>query len=330
MQAVIEKTRQTAVPSDESWGDGERQTDLQAAVESFLGYLSGYRRCAPATITAYRSDLRRFGEFLAQSRMPEAPEEITTRAVQAFAISIGHLAPASVNRTLNCLSSFFGFLERQGLVERNPVQGVERPKVPLKLPSGPALGDAQKLVEAAGNPRERAMLLLLGCCGLRRSELLNLDTGDVGSDVSELRVRQGKGQKDRMVPIPAQCQAVLREYLATQDGRSGPLFATGKNTRLGSTGFYRIFRRLLKKAGLEDAEITPHSLRHLYATSLLRGRADIETVRSLLGHRDLRTTSRYLHADDEGKRNAVERLPLLTPQPDASEEGIIGEVLGHE
>jgi len=318
----------TASRRVETTGDSHTQTgtELRASVESFLAYLAGYRRCSQATITAYEHDLRRFGEFLSRGRLSDDPREISTRTIQAFAISIGHLAPASINRTLNCLSSFFGFLERQGIVERNPVQGVERPKVPLKLPSGPAIGDAQQLVEAARNPREKSMLLLLACCGLRRSELLNLDTGDIAADVSELRVRQGKGQKDRVVPIPGQCQEVLREYLATQQGRSGPLFSTGKGTRLGTTGFYRVFRRLLKRAGLEEAEITPHSLRHLYATSLLRGRADIETVRSLLGHRDLRTTSRYLHADDEGRRSAVERLPLLTAPVVAASGDAAGEV----
>jgi site-specific recombinase XerD len=303
---------------------------LETAVQSFLTYLAGYRRYSEATITAYRRDLKRLGEFLAQSRLPQDPEHIDTRMVQAFAISLGHLAPASVNRTLNCLSSFFGFMQRQGRIDRNPVEGVERPKVPLKLPQGPALSQAQLLVEAAQTPREKAMLMLLGCCGLRRSELLNLDRGDLSSDLAELRVRQGKGQKDRVVPIPAQCLAVLREYLAAQEGRTGPLFTTSVGTRLGTTGFYRIFTRLLRRAGLEDAGITPHSLRHLYATALLRGRADIETVRSLLGHRDLRTTSRYLHADDEGRRNAVERLPLLSP-PDALAATVLtAEVAAHE
>jgi len=286
--------------------------EITNAATEFLEYMTAYRRASPHTVDAYRRDLRRFGEFLERSHLPEDPREIGTRTIQAFAISIGHLAPASVNRTLNCLSSWFGFLSRLGLVDGNPVRDVERPIVPLKLAAGPCLGDAQRLVAAARTPREKSMLLLMACCGLRRSEVLALDTTDIASDLSELSVRQGKGQKDRAVPIPAQCQGVLRDYLDTQQGRTGPLFATSSGRRLGATALYRVFRRLLRRSGLEGTGLTPHSLRHLYATSLLRGRADIETVRSLLGHRDLRTTCRYLHADDQTRRAAVETLPILT------------------
>lgn len=290
----------------------------------FLEYLSSYRRCSPATIDAYRRDLRRFGDFLERGHLPQDPGRIGTQVIQAFAISIGHLAPASVNRTLNCLSSLFGFLQRQGLVERNPVRDVERPRVPLKLPVGPSLADAQRLIAAARTSRDKSMLLLMACCGLRRSEVLGLDRSDIASDLTELTVRQGKGQKDRVIPIPAQCRGVLHDYLDPHEERTGPLFVTSSGRRLGATALYRMFRRLLRRSGLEGTGLTPHSLRHLYATSLLRGRADVETVRSLLGHRDLRTTSRYLHADDQTRRAAVETLPLLTavdlPQVDRPKE----------
>lgn len=298
-------------------------TELDRLVESFLNYQRGYRRCSEATICAYSRDLRLFREHLAAHGLPQDPERIDTRVVQGFAVSLSHLAPASVNRTLNCVSSLFGFLERQAIVPRNPVRSVERPKLPARLPRGPSVSHVRALADAAGTARDRAMVFLLACCGLRRSELLALNLGDISADAAELTVRSGKGQKDRAVPIPAQCREVLAEYLSTLDGRAGPLFATGKGTRLSPTGFYRIFRRLVRKAGLEGAGITPHSLRHFFATGLLRGRADIETVRTLMGHQDLRTTSRYLFADDAGRREAVERLPLLgetDPAGDAQPE----------
>jgi len=212
---------------------------LEELATQFVDYLASYRRSSHHTVSAYRRDLARLERFLGARNLPTEANAISTRHVQAFAVSLSGLAPASVNRALNACSSFFGWLGRQGLVEGNPVADVERPKVPLKLPNGPSLGDAQKLVEAARNTREKSMVLLLSCCGLRRSELLNLDTGDLSSVLSELRVRQGKGQKGRVIPIPAQCRAVLREYLATQGSRTGPLFAKGRGTRLGATGFYR-------------------------------------------------------------------------------------------
>lgn len=309
---------------------GKDDAALHDAIAQFLTYLETYRPCSPATTTAYRHDLKRFSGFLTSRCLSTQPTAIDTRVVQAFAVSLSGLAPATVNRALNCLSSFFGFLERQGLVSRNPVTGVERPRVPLKLPRGPSLSECQRFVEAARDERERALLLLLACCGLRRGELLALDVADLDADLSQLRVRQGKGAKDRAVPVPGQCRGVLRGYLDTVHSGSGPLFVTRKGTRLGVTGFNRIFQRVLRRAGLEAAGITPHGLRHTYATHLLRGRADIEVVRTLLGHRDIRTTSRYLHADDEGRREAVERLPLLLPPDPTPAGGSLGEVADHE
>lgn len=307
-----------ASPVPQSVPAGE--LSLAEATDRFLSYLETYRRSAPATVHAYAGDLRRLAEFLERSHLPGSVRQITSRHLQGFAVSLSGLAPASVNRVVNCLGSFFAFLERQGRVETNPVRSIERPRLPEKLPTGPSVAQCQRLLEAARTPRERAVLMVLGCCGLRRGELLKLDVGDIAADLSELRIRQSKGQKDRVVPVPTQCQQVLREYLMAENRTSGPLFATGRGTALGVTSFYRVFRRLLKRAALQDAGITPHGLRHLFATSLLRGRADIETVRSLLGHRDIRTTSRYLHADGQARREAVERLPQLMVSAGAGSE----------
>ncbi|MDI9584557.1 MAG: tyrosine-type recombinase/integrase [Acidobacteriota bacterium] len=278
----------------------------------FLEYLTTYRRASPHTVEAYRRDLRRFGDFIERGHLPQDPGRIGTQVIQAFAISIGHLAPASVNRVLNATSSFFGWLGRQGVVDSNPVAAVERPRIPEQVPTAPTVAQAQALLAAAKTPRERSMVMLLACCGLRRSELLNLNLRDVAADLSNLVVRCGKGQRDRVVPIPGQCQEALRLYLADRGGEEGPVFGNGAGNRIGNTEFYRIFDRLLRRADLEGAGITPHSLRHFFASQLLRGRADIETVRSLCGHADLRTTSRYCHSDDETRVAAVNRLPLLT------------------
>ena len=296
--------------------------------EQFLNYQDSYRRASPATIKAYRANLCRLAEFLEGARLPQDVTAIQTRHIQAFAMSLGHLAPASINRKLNAISSFFSFAERQGLVERNPVRDVERPRVPEKLPDAPTLSQVQSLVAAAQTERDRAMLVLISCCGLRRSELLDLAMSDLSADLGQLKVREAKGGRERALPVPAQCREILRCYLEEERQQGSHLFVNGAGNRIGNTGFYRIFRRLLKAAGLDKEGITPHSLRHFYGTALLQGRADVETVRTLLGHRDLRTTCRYLHATEEGRQRAVEQLPMLT-EPTSSDASAAGSGVAH-
>lgn len=152
------------------------------------------------------------------------------------------------------------------------------------------------------------MVMLLLTTGLRRSELLSLRRVDLSSDLSELRV-VGKGNRERAVPIPAQTRKALHEYLTQQPEPSEYLFPNRVGRQMGTTTFARMFRRIVARAGLAGSGITPHSLRHAYATQLLHSGVDIKTVQELLGHADLSTTSRYLHSDAHTKQAAVETLP---------------------
>lgn len=152
------------------------------------------------------------------------------------------------------------------------------------------------------------MVMLLLTTGLRRSELLSLRRVDLSSDLSELRV-VGKGNRERAVPIPAQTRKALHECLTQQPEPSQYLFPNRVGRQMGTTTFARIFRRIVARAGLAGSGITPHSLRHAYATQLLHSGVDIKTVQELLGHADLSTTSRYLHSDTHTKQAAVETLP---------------------
>jgi len=309
-------------PNGRRQRDGDHAaSDLPSLVTSFLEYMGQYRHASHHTLDAYRRDLQRLDSFLMSRRLPRSAGEIQKKHLQAFALSLSGLAPASINRMLNAISSFFGFLERQGMTTGNPVGGVERPRLSHRLPEVPSLEDLHQLVDAASDAREQAMILLLACCGLRRAELLDLAIGDLSADLTHLTVRHGKGDRDRTVPIPHQCRATIRRYLGDSPRQVGPLFINRAGNRIGNTGFYRIFNRLVRRAGLEGKRLSPHSLRHFYATSLLTSRTDVETVRSLLGHRDLRTTCRYLHATDEGQQAAVERLPVLCEMP-GQDEGV--------
>jgi len=286
---------------------------LPQAREVFLQYLRAYRGASPLTVEAYRRDLEQLERFLLGYRLPTEVSQITTRHLQAFALSLSGRAPATIARALNAVSSLFAYLTRLGLVENNPVKGVVKPKArPVHRPVLSA-EEGRRLLAAARTPRERAMLILLLTAGLRRAELLGLQASDLAADYSHLSVR-GKGGRTRSIPLPQQAQVVLREYLRTGPGGHGFLFPSATGKRLGNTSFCWWFQRLLRSAGLAGRGLSPHSLRHTYATFLLHSGVDIKTVQELLGHADLSTTARYLHTDAETKRAAADSLPDFLPE----------------
>jgi len=282
--------------------------DMSAFVEDWLNHLRDYGNRSPLTIKAYRGDANRFIDFLREHRLPTSVDEINHRHIRAFAASLSEYAPATICRKLDALSSFLGHLQRIGIVDVNPVAGVERPKRPRKVPRAATVEQTRALVAAAETPRDRAMLLLLACTGIRRGELLGLDISDVAADLSEVKVR-GKGERERMLPVPAQCRDAVRYYLNERAAESPALFLNNADHRIGTTTFHRWFRGLLRRAGLEESGLTPHGLRHSYATNLLRAGVDLETIRTLMGHSDISVTGRYLSTDPSRKRSAVERLP---------------------
>jgi len=281
-------------------------------VGNFLEYLREYRHASPLTLEAYRRDLTRLRQFLVSHRLPTSPEELTSRHLQAFAISLSGLAPATIRRALNAVSSFCAYLIRCGVRADNPVTGVEKPRQPSRPPRVPSQDECRRLVAAAKGTRERAMMMLLVTAGLRRGELLDLRASDLAADLSQITL-VGKGSKTRTIPLPHQTQAALADYLAQRESKSGLLFANAAGNRLGNTSFYRLFRRILARAELPDSGITPHSLRHAYATTLLHSAVDVKTVQELLGHADLSTTACYLHTDADAKRRAADALPSFLP-----------------
>ncbi|MEA3401906.1 MAG: tyrosine-type recombinase/integrase [Armatimonadota bacterium] len=282
--------------------------ELTQFAGQFLAHLRDYRKCAESTIIAYRRDLDRFADFLRTHRLPTDVGQIKPQHVQAFAASLTNYAASTITRNLDVISSFFAHLQRTGIVDLNPVGDVERPKRPRKLPRAATADQVRALVAAAKTPRGRAMILLLACTGMRRGELLGLDIGDLAADLSEVKV-QGKGERERVLPVPEQCREALRSYLDVREAEEPALFVNRAGRRIGTTTFHRWFRRLLRGAGLEDSDLTPHSLRHSYATELLRAGADVETIRDLMGHSDVSVTGVYLATDPSRKRAAVESLP---------------------
>lgn len=272
----------------------------------YLDYGRNVRGFSEQTVRAYRSDLRQFEAFLSEHDLPQDARQITPAHVHLFASWLSATcAPASIARKLNCLGGLYRHLCALGLVQASPLEHVRRPRVPQCFPPVPSQAECARLLRACREPRERVAISLLLTCGLRKGELLALDVADVSAGFDQVIVQHGKGGKSRALPLCSLAAQELRAYLDARPGSAGPLLTTGVGTRLGTTGLQRLFRTLLARAGLSGRGYTLHSLRHAFATHVLRLGTDVATLRDLLGHASLETTGRYLRADATTKAAAV-------------------------
>jgi integrase/recombinase XerD len=283
---------------------------LHSHVERFLDHLSVERGLSGNTIEAYRRDLIRYVEFLREHgrRNPALAGE---PEIAAFVQDLSEseyepgkpYRPASVARTLAAVRSFHKFLVREGDATEDAAEGVSRPKVPRNLPRPLTVDEVSALVSAPGTDgkpatlRDRAILETLYGAGLRISELVGLDVDDV--DLEEGSVRAlGKGSKERVVPLGRYATRSLEGYLvrgrpALAGSRSGgALFLNQRGGRLTRQGTTNIIKAQAKRAGIRK-RVTPHMLRHSFATHLLEGGADVRVVQELLGHASVATTQIY-------------------------------------
>jgi integrase/recombinase XerC len=291
---------------------------LSRAIDGFMSYLADERRFSPRTVTAYRTDLDRFAAFW-ENEFANRPAEKTpvvqldTLAVRSYLASLhrGRLANRSIARHLSSLRSFFRWACREGHLERNPARGVPSPRVPKTLPRALTLADTESLLDAdlegSFPERDRALFELLYATGLRVSEASGLDVEDVDFSARLARV-VGKGSKERIVPFGEAAAESLEEYLparaARRRGYAGPtepsggdpLFVNARGGRLTTRSMARLLKHRLRAAGL-PAEISPHALRHTFATHLLEAGADLRAIQELLGHASLSTTQKYTHLD---------------------------------
>jgi integrase/recombinase XerC len=289
----------------------KRRDPYARAVESFLDYLRDQKRVSPQTLRAYANDLQQFGEFLAgeEERAP-APEEIDRLAVRAFVahLSRSGLEKASVARKLSAVRSFLRHGVRTGRVEASPAEQVPTPKVPRPLPRTLTVDEMFNLLDHIDDDgpaarRDRALLELLYAAGLRVSELVALDLRDLDLGARMVRVL-GKGNKERMVPFGAKAAEALARWLDGSEslrasGRAGDaLFLNLRGGRLTDRSVRRILGRRLREAAIH-ARLSPHDLRHSFATHMLGAGADLRAIQELLGHASLSTTQRYTHVSTE-------------------------------
>ena len=284
-------------------------------IETFNSYLKDQKGYSPHTIRSYHVDLKQFCDFLGSTNKTSRKGKtgLETDAIDAAAIRsylgslYGRLTRTTIARKLSAVRSFLLFLEKKGLIESNPAADIATAKLEKYIPVYLPVDDVFRLLEKPDQKkpfglRDLAILEVLYSCGIRVSELEALNIS--GIDFEEHLVRVvGKGNKERIVPIGRTALKAVRNYLDAiqylrkkkgNDSKDGPLFINYRGDRLSARSIGRIIKRYAIESGL-TSEISPHSMRHTFATHLLDGGADLRSVQELLGHSSLSTTQKYTH-----------------------------------
>jgi integrase/recombinase XerD len=282
-------------------------------VLDFLAYLEFERGLSRNTLEAYRGDLLQFGRFLEPrelSALDAGPANISDFLAELAAGGVDRppASTATIHRKTACLRSFYRHLRREGLRDSDPTATLSAPRRARKLPQVLTRGEIERLLAQPNGTepaeqRDRALLELMYASGLRASEAIGLELGDVDLDERVLRAR-GKGSKERVVPIGVAAVEALRIYLERGRPRlvrgrpESRLFVNFRGGSLTRQGLYKIVRRHASSAGLAD-RMSPHTLRHTFATHLLAGGCDLRSVQEMLGHADVATTQLYTHLSSE-------------------------------
>jgi integrase/recombinase XerD len=281
-------------------------------VLDFLGYLEFERGLSRNTLEAYRTDLLQFGRWLDEHHL--RADTVTGAQVAEFVADLATgngrppASPATVHRKTACLRSFYRHLRREGVRDSDPTATISSPRRGRKLPRVLSRDEVNKLLGAPrgtepASLRDRALLELMYACGLRASEAIGLELADLDVDEQVLRAR-GKGSKERVVPVGRAAVESLRIYIergrpALVRGKAEPhLFVNFRGGPLTRQGLYKIVRRHAAAAGLAD-RMSPHTLRHTFATHLLAGGCDLRSVQEMLGHADVATTQLYTHLSSD-------------------------------
>jgi integrase/recombinase XerD len=278
---------------------------MKKLINEFINYLSVERGLAMNTLESYGRDLRQYSQYLEQ----DAESDLDAVSRTTIVSYLLHLqtqgkATATIARRLAALKAFYQFLVREKRIKNDPTANLESPKLEKRLPKVLTVSEVERLlgqpdlVQPAGI-RDRAMLELLYATGIRVSELVSLSLADVSLDMGYIKC-EGKGSKERIVPLGTIAIRSCREYLQAARARlvkerqESALFVNHHGHRLTRQGFWKIVKKYAHDARV-DKEITPHTLRHSFATHLLENGADLRSVQEMLGHADISTTQIYTH-----------------------------------
>jgi len=283
-------------------------------MQSYLYFCRVGKGLAENSLQAYRRDLARLGKFVGG----KAFEAITLELLRSYldALRTAGLSHRSIARQVATLRGFFGFLSEEYGLANNPTELLSAPKIGSSLPKYLDRTSVDEILEAPqhnspAGVRDRAMIDLLYACGLRVSELVQVKMGDLDTSGGVIRVT-GKGNKQRLVPVGREALASIERYCAESrpiflKGRiSSFLFITARGTRMTRQGFWKLLRVHGKSAGI-FRKLSPHVLRHTFATHLLEGGADLRSVQTMLGHADIGTTQIYTHVMQSHLRQTVDR-----------------------
>jgi integrase/recombinase XerD len=286
-------------------------------LDLYLSHLRVERGLSGNTVEAYGRDVNRYLVYLEQNQK-SGPESASRTMILGYLV---HLSQAGIGarsraRALSALKGFYGFLVKEGLMEANPASDVESPKLSTYLPSVLSEDDVDRLlaapdVETPGGLRDRAMLELLYATGMRVSELLNVETAHMNLEAGYIRTR-GKGSKERLIPLGDQAVDWIKRYIKDARpalGRNRPtshVFLSRLGKKISRQYFWKLVVKYARQAGIKK-DISPHTLRHSFATHLLTHGADLRSVQMMLGHSDISTTEIYTHITTQRLKDVHER-----------------------
>jgi integrase/recombinase XerD len=296
---------------------------MRKSTEDFLNFLSVEKGASANTVAAYRNDLQQLADFLGKRPGTKGWQSLDRAALQDFILelkNVNHYSETTVARKVAATRSFFAFLSAEGVIQENPTEGLSSPRVGKTLPKAITPNEVDELLEQPARrstpeaKRDRAMLELLYATGMRVTELVSLDMSHLILDPGSPYVRcMGKGAKERTIPIHDQALEAVRDYL--EDGRpllvrnrdEAALFVNRRGERLTRQGFWLILKGYARSANLDDKNITPHTLRHSFATHMLRGGMSLRNVQEMLGHANISTTQVYTHLTSDHVREVYEK-----------------------
>lgn len=278
---------------------------MEDRIEQFLDFIVEEKGYSQNTLAAYRNDLSQFVEFL-EARV-STWDEVTREIILDYIMSMKaeqEYASSTVARKVAAIKSFFHYLVNQGELEDDPTATLDSPKVRKRLPKAISQQEIERLLaapaqeESAKALRDRALLEVLYATGLRVTELVSLNVDDVNTASATVRIVRPKDQRERLVPIHERAVEPLQEYLERgrvqllRDPEEPALFLNHRGQRLTRQGLWLIVKHYVREVGIRE-EVTPHTLRHTFATHLVDKKADLEYVQELLGHANISTTQVY-------------------------------------
>ncbi|WP_191565299.1 site-specific tyrosine recombinase XerD [Metabacillus idriensis] len=280
---------------------------MKDQIQDFMHYLVVERGLSHNTIVSYERDLRSYHQFLAEQQQMTAFQDVTRLTIIQFLKSLKDAGKSSktIARHTASIRNFHQFLLREKAVDHDPTVHIESPQVERTLPKVLSLTEVEKLLDtpkliSAYGYRDKAMLELLYATGIRVSEMINLDMNDVHLTMGFIRCF-GKGNKERIVPIGRTASEALEAYtdkgrtkLASKKNQTDAFFLNHHGNRMTRQGYWKNLKKIALEAGI-NKELTPHTLRHSFATHLLENGADLRAVQEMLGHADISTTQIYTH-----------------------------------